>query len=76
MACPPVRGDNQHALASRSSYVQVDKYGITILYHQRQCRPCTSQDILCLSWYVLNRINSTSEVGERSKEWDCGYHSP
>ena len=28
-------------------YVQVDKHGITILYHLHQCRPCTSSDILC-----------------------------
>ena len=47
MACPPVRGDNPRALASGLSYVQVDKHGITILYHQHQCRPCTSRDILC-----------------------------
>ena len=42
MACPPVRGDNPRALASGLSYVQVDKHGITILYHLHQCRPCTS----------------------------------
>ena len=47
MACPPVRGDNPRALASRLSYVQVDKYGITILCHLHQCRPCTSWDISC-----------------------------
>ena len=45
MSCPPVRGDNPRALASGLSYVQVDKHGITILYHLHQCRPCTSQDI-------------------------------
>ena len=33
MACPPLRGDNPRALASGLSYVQVDKHGITILYH-------------------------------------------
>ena len=27
--------------------VQVDKHGITILYHLHQCRPCTLRDILC-----------------------------
>ena len=32
MGCPPVHGDNQQALASGLSYVQVDKHGITILY--------------------------------------------
>ena len=47
MGCPPVRGDNPRALASGLSYVQVDKHGITILYHQHQCRPCTSRDISC-----------------------------
>ena len=44
MGCPPVRGDNPRALASGLSYVQVDKHGITILYHLHQCRPCTSRD--------------------------------
>ena len=43
--CPPVRGDNPRALASGLSYVQVDKHGITILYHLHKCRPCTSRDI-------------------------------
>ena len=33
MGYPPVRGDNPRALASGLSYVQVDKNGITILYH-------------------------------------------
>ena len=47
MCCPPVRGDNPRALASGLSYVHVDKHGVTILYHLHQCRPCTSQDILC-----------------------------
>ena len=47
MGCPPVRGDNLRALASGLSYVQVDKHGITSLYHLNQCRPCTAQDILC-----------------------------
>ena len=42
MGCPPVRGDNPRALASGLSHVQVDKHGITILYHLHQCRPCTS----------------------------------
>ena len=49
MGCPPVRGDNPldnpRALASGLSYEQVDKHGITILYHLHQCKPCTSQDI-------------------------------
>ena len=47
MGCPPVRGDNPRALASGLSYVQVDKHGITIVYHLHQCRPCTSRDISC-----------------------------
>ena len=33
MSCPHVRGDNPRALASGLSYVQVDKRGLTILYH-------------------------------------------
>ena len=45
MGCLPVCGDNPRALASGLSYVQVDKHGITILYHLHQCRPCTSSDI-------------------------------
>ena len=45
MGRPPVRGDNPRALASGLSYVQVDKHGITILYHLYQCRHCTSRDI-------------------------------
>ena len=40
MGCPPERGDNPRALASGLSYVQVDKHGITILYHLHQCTPC------------------------------------
>ena len=35
MGCPPVLGDNPRALASGLSYVQVEKHGITILYHIR-----------------------------------------
>ena len=37
-----VRGVNPQALASGLSYVQVDKHGVTILYHLHQCRPCSS----------------------------------
>ena len=47
MGCPPVRGDNPRAVASGLSYIQVDKHGITILYHLHQCRTCTSSDIPC-----------------------------
>ena len=43
--CPHVRGDNPRAFASGLSYVQVDKHGITILYHLHQCTPCTASDI-------------------------------
>ena len=43
----PVRGDNPRALASGLSHVQVDKHGLTILYHLHQCRSCTSRDISC-----------------------------
>ena len=38
MGCPPVHGDNPPAFASGLSYVQVDKHGITILYHLHQCK--------------------------------------
>ena len=47
MAGPPEGGDNPRALASGLSNVQLDKHGITILYHLHQCRPCTSRGILC-----------------------------
>ena len=47
MGCSPVIGDNPWALASGLSYVQVDKHGITILYHLHWCRPRTSWDISC-----------------------------
>ena len=43
MVCLPVCGDNPRALASGLSYVQVDKHGLTILYHLHQCRPCTER---------------------------------
>ena len=33
IGCPYVRGDTSRALARGLSYVQVDKHGITILYH-------------------------------------------
>ena len=33
MVWMPVRGDNPRALATGLSYVQVDKHGITNLYH-------------------------------------------
>ena len=37
MDCTPVRGDNPRALVSGLSKVEVDKHGITILYHLHQC---------------------------------------
>ena len=43
----PVRRDNPRALASVLSYVQMEKHGITILYHLHQYRSCTSRDIAC-----------------------------
>ena len=45
MGCPPARGDKPRALASGLSYVQVEKHGITILYHLYQCIYCTPRDI-------------------------------
>ena len=45
MGCQLARGENQRALASGLSYVQVDKHGITTLYHLHQCKLCTSRDI-------------------------------
>ena len=44
MGCPPVCGDTDLPC------IQVDKHAIPILYHLHQCKPCTSQDISCLSW--------------------------
>ena len=43
MDCPFVRGYNPRALASVLSYVQVDKHGLTILYHLRECITCISR---------------------------------
>ena len=39
--------DWRPCLASGLSHVQVEKHGITVLYHLHQCRPCTSEDISC-----------------------------
>ena len=50
MGCPPEHGDNPRALASRLSYVRVEKRCITILYHLHQCIPCSPRGMLCLSW--------------------------
>ena len=51
MGCPPVRGDNPRALASGLSFVQVDKHGITILYHQHQC-----SKLHITRYFVLNLV--------------------
>ena len=42
MGCPPVRGGNPRALASGLSYVNVNKHGITILYHRRDWLPSSN----------------------------------
>ena len=47
MGCPHVRADNSRALGSGLSNVQVDKHGITTLYHFHPCKPCSSRDISC-----------------------------
>ena len=52
MGCPPVCGDNPRALASGLSYVQVDKHGITILYHLHQCRPLHS-----MRYFVIKLVS-------------------
>ena len=57
MGCPSVCG----ALASGLSYVQVDKHGITILYHLHQCRPCTLQNFL------------GAQVGKGSINWFSSF---
>ena len=53
MGCPHVCGDNPRALASGLSYLQMDKHGITILYHLHQCIPCTSRDI---SFFLISKV--------------------
>ena len=60
MGCPSVRGDNPRALASGLSYVQVDKPGITILYHLHQFRTYTSRDLFVC--FVALRPKSTAMV--------------
>ena len=47
MGCPPVRGDNPRALTSGLSYVQVDKHGITILYHLYISVDLAHHEIFC-----------------------------
>ena len=70
MGCPPVRGDNPRALASGLSYVQVDKHGITILYHLHQCRHCTSRDISFQSWlgWYKNKNQTQSPHKHRKRQ--------
>ena len=46
MICPSVRGDNPRALDNGLSAVQVEKHGLTILYHLNQCRVCKLQAML------------------------------
>ena len=55
MGCPPVREDNPRALA----YVQVDKHGLTILYHLHQC----SQ----LREYLLYKFAMNHLIGHNQK---------
>ena len=45
MVCPPVHGYNTIALVSRLSPTQVDKHGMTILYHLHQYRPNAHYEI-------------------------------
>ena len=57
MGCPPVRGDNPRALASRLSYVQVDKYNTYIsvdLAHRELFRAKSSK-----GWYKLSKRQIT-----------------
>ena len=42
-----VRGDHPRVLANGLSDLQVNRHGITILYHLHQCRPCTSRASSC-----------------------------
>ena len=70
MGCPPVRGDNLRILASGLTYVQVDKHGITILYHLHQCRPCTSREITMFEYnlqteYKAIFLSSFEELAAR-----------
>ena len=75
MGCPPVRGDNPRALASGLSCVQVDKHGITILYHLHQCRPCTSRAIFA-------KVGKGGIIGDircgarKPPTFDQGKHNP
>ena len=48
MGCLPVHGDNPQALESGLSYIQVDKHGITILYHLGYiCVDLAHDEIFC-----------------------------
>ena len=52
MGCPPVRGDNPRPLESGLSYVEVDKHGITMIYHIHEYRPC----ILYITRYFVLKL--------------------
>ena len=56
MGCPPVRGDIPRALASGLSYVQVDKYGITILNQLHKCRPPVPGNPDPIFWCALHGV--------------------
>ena len=51
MVCPPVRRENQQALASGLSDIRADTHGITNLYHLHQCMPCTLRYSSSKMWY-------------------------
>ena len=65
MGCPPVRGDNPRALASGLSYVQVDKRGITILYHQHQCRRYFMLNMVKVYKYTMRSQSMRYLIQER-----------
>ena len=50
MGCPPVRGDNQRALASGLAYVLVDIHGITSV------PPMTVQTLHIMRYFVLKFV--------------------
>ena len=56
MGCPPVRGDNPRALASGLSYVQVDKHGITSLYHLHHEMFCAKVGKGGINYYIRRLV--------------------
>ena len=66
MGCLPVRRANPRALASGLSYVQVNKHGITILYHLHKCRPCTSHQI----FHAKGRKGCIKALINHVKRWN------